>query len=113
MNQEEARKVETIEARNSASGKDASSLDHELDPSALAIQHRIMYVVESLHTAPCSTNANFNNFRRKTDQRLIPLVVLLYAISLIDRTNLAGARISGIDAELGLDQGNRYSVVRK
>ena len=47
------------------------------------------------------------------DMRLLPLVVILYAVSLIDRTNLAGARISGIDADLGLDKGNRYSVVCK
>lgn len=50
-------------------------------------------------------------FRLKLDARLIPIVVLLYALSLIDRTNLAGARISGIDGALGLDLGNRYSVV--
>lgn len=66
-----------------------------------------------LQTAMDTTEANLPICRRKTDLRLIPLVVLLYAISLIDRTNLAGARISGIDADLGLDQGNRYSVVRK
>ena len=49
---------------------------------------------------------------RKIDFRLLPILSALYTISLIDRTNLGGARISGIDEAIGLDLGTRYSVVR-
>ncbi|OAA60219.1 Major facilitator superfamily domain, general substrate transporter [Niveomyces insectorum RCEF 264] len=48
--------------------------------------------------------------KRKVDWRLIPIMSCMYAISLIDRTNLGGARISGIDQDLGLNLGSRYSV---
>lgn len=34
----------------------------------------------------------------------------MYTLCLIDRTNIAGARISGIDEALGLAKGNRYSI---
>ncbi|SPO04341.1 related to putative tartrate transporter [Cephalotrichum gorgonifer] len=78
------------EGLSSASGKEAALSTQEAEPSLQAIHRRIS---------------------RKADMRLLPLVVLLYALSLIDRTNLAGARISGIDAALGLNLGNRYSVV--
>ncbi|KAH7242889.1 major facilitator superfamily domain-containing protein [Fusarium solani] len=47
---------------------------------------------------------------RKTDLRLLPILASLYTISLIDRTNLGASRISGIDEDLGLAKGNRYSV---
>lgn len=50
-------------------------------------------------------------FSRKIDYRLLPILAALYTIALIDRTNLGGARISGIDEAIGLDVGSRYSVV--
>lgn len=37
----------------------------------------------------------------------------LYTISLIDRTNISAARISGIDEDLDLDVGSRASIARK
>jgi hypothetical protein len=48
---------------------------------------------------------------RKIDFRLLPILAALYTIALVDRTNLGGARISGIDQAIGLDQGDHYSVV--
>ncbi|BEI85743.1 hypothetical protein CcaverHIS002_0600300 [Cutaneotrichosporon cavernicola] len=56
--------------------------------------------------------------QRKIDFRLIPVLSLMYAISLIDRTNLAIARAANnnhMDKELGLDinnnNNNRYSII--
>lgn len=37
----------------------------------------------------------------------------LYTISLIDRTNISAARISGIDEDLDLAVGSRASIARK
>ncbi|KAE9362545.1 major facilitator superfamily protein [Stipitochalara longipes BDJ] len=48
---------------------------------------------------------------RKVDLRLMPGLGLLYTVSLIDRVNLSVARIAGMDADLKLSIGNRYSVV--
>lgn len=38
--------------------------------------------------------------RRKVDWRLLPLLGTLYALALIDRTNLGVARIAGMDRDL-------------
>ena len=48
---------------------------------------------------------------RKIDLRLLPLVVALHAISLVDRTNISVARISGMDDDLMLETGKRVSIV--
>jgi len=47
---------------------------------------------------------------RRVDWRTLPLLGLLYSIALIDRTNLAVARISGMDSDLKLRVGERYSI---
>ncbi|CAI7574670.1 unnamed protein product [Penicillium manginii] len=47
---------------------------------------------------------------RKIDRRLITALGLMFAVSLMDRTNLASANIAGMAKELELDQGFRYSL---
>ncbi|GMK53576.1 hypothetical protein CspeluHIS016_0101620 [Cutaneotrichosporon spelunceum] len=50
---------------------------------------------------------------RKIDLRVIPILALMYCISLIDRTNLSMARAANnkaMNKELGLYVGNRYSL---
>lgn len=48
---------------------------------------------------------------RKVDLRLLPILGCLYTIALVDRSNVAVARISGMDDDLGLAEGNRVSIV--
>lgn len=51
---------------------------------------------------------------RKIDWRLIPVLSMMYAISLIDRTNLAIARAANnnhMDKEIGTGKGDAYSIV--
>ncbi|KAF8918208.1 major facilitator superfamily domain-containing protein, partial [Mucidula mucida] len=48
---------------------------------------------------------------RRVDLRLLPLLGLLYALALIDRTNLGIARVTGLDHDLKLSVGARYSIV--
>ncbi|KAM5352980.1 hypothetical protein ACJ41O_005702 [Fusarium nematophilum] len=47
---------------------------------------------------------------RRVDWRLIPMVALMYCVSIIDRTNVAAASIAGMMEELEL-VGNRYSII--
>ena len=47
---------------------------------------------------------------RKIDWRLLPILGCLYTIALVDRSNVAVARISGMDEDVGLDQGSRASI---
>ncbi|EAU83297.2 hypothetical protein CC1G_10738 [Coprinopsis cinerea okayama7 len=47
---------------------------------------------------------------RRIDWRILPLLGLLYSIALIDRTNLGIARIVGLEEDLQLYIGERYSI---
>ncbi|KAL1959308.1 hypothetical protein VTO42DRAFT_2495 [Malbranchea cinnamomea] len=47
---------------------------------------------------------------RRIDWRLLPILGTLYAIALIDRVNISNARIAGMNEELELYIGDRYSV---
>ncbi|KNG47987.1 MFS general substrate transporter [Stemphylium lycopersici] len=48
---------------------------------------------------------------RKIDVRLLPTLAVIYAFALIDRVNLPNARIAGMDEDLGLSIGSRYSIL--
>ncbi|KAN0065599.1 hypothetical protein ACQY0O_000722 [Thecaphora frezii] len=48
--------------------------------------------------------------RSKIDKRLLPILGALYAISLIDRTNLSVARIAGAEKDLHLGVGQNYTI---
>ncbi|KDR75670.1 hypothetical protein GALMADRAFT_140293 [Galerina marginata CBS 339.88] len=48
---------------------------------------------------------------RKVDLRVLPILGILSALSLIDRSNLGLARIVGMDHDLHLSIGARYSIV--
>jgi len=47
---------------------------------------------------------------RRIDLRLVPALGFMYACSLIDRTNLPNARLSGMDRALGTNIGIRYTL---
>ncbi|CAA7267719.1 unnamed protein product [Cyclocybe aegerita] len=47
---------------------------------------------------------------RRNDLRILPLLGFLYAVALIDRTNLGIARIAGMEVDLKLYIGERYSI---
>ncbi|KAK3682006.1 hypothetical protein LTR37_020666 [Vermiconidia calcicola] len=48
---------------------------------------------------------------RKVDLRLTLMLALLYTCAFIDRSNLGNANKAGMGDALGLDVGNRYSIV--
>ncbi|GAA6053960.1 hypothetical protein JCM3770_004642 [Rhodotorula araucariae] len=48
---------------------------------------------------------------RRIDWRLIPILSAVYAISLIDRTNISIARTVGMGKDLKLTVGERYSII--
>lgn len=47
---------------------------------------------------------------RKVDWRLVPFLSACYSVSLIDRTNISFARAAGMNMDLNLGVGNRYSI---
>lgn len=48
---------------------------------------------------------------RKIDFRLLPVLAVIYSFALIDRVNLPNARIAGMDEDLQLSVGARYSLI--
>ncbi|KAK0472550.1 high-affinity nicotinic acid transporter [Armillaria novae-zelandiae] len=48
---------------------------------------------------------------RRVDWQLLPLLGALYALSLIDRTNVGAAGLTSLNADLGLDVGAGYNIV--
>ncbi|KAJ7647692.1 major facilitator superfamily domain-containing protein [Roridomyces roridus] len=59
-----------------------------------------------------STNLNVEKtIVRRIDWRLLPILGMLYALALIDRTNISIARVVGLDRDLDLGIGQRFSIV--
>ncbi|KAK2779892.1 hypothetical protein FQN53_001250 [Emmonsiellopsis sp. PD_33] len=48
---------------------------------------------------------------RRIDLRLLPILGLMYSISLVDRTNLGLALVAGMQEDLGLAVGDRYTII--
>ncbi|KAH7113331.1 major facilitator superfamily domain-containing protein [Dendryphion nanum] len=48
---------------------------------------------------------------RRIDWRMLPILGLMYSISLIDRTNLGLALVAGLQTDLDLGVGNRYTII--
>ncbi|KAK1454804.1 hypothetical protein CMEL01_03564 [Colletotrichum melonis] len=57
------------------------------------------------------TEAEQKKVIRRIDIRLLPILGIMYSISLIDRTNLGLALVAGMQEDLGLAVGNRYTVI--
>jgi sugar phosphate permease len=56
-----------------------------------------------------STRAKDKKLLRRIDLRVLPWICLLYALSLIDRTNISAAKVAGMAKDLVLT-GNRYNI---
>lgn len=68
-------------------------------------QKKLMWVVSG------TRHAKTNVPRRRIDIRMLPILGLMYSISLIDRTNLGLALVAGMQKDLGLGISNRYTIV--
>ncbi|KEF55438.1 uncharacterized protein A1O9_08188 [Exophiala aquamarina CBS 119918] len=71
--------------------------------------------LDQVEIAPAVEDAHDTKFEKrvlkKIDLRLLPILGALYTIALVDRSNISVARISGLDEDVGLKQGNRASIV--
>lgn len=65
--------------------------------------------VDHLEEVPDSPEVK--RIMRKIDIRLLPCLAVIYAFALIDRVNLPNARIAGMDEDLQLQVGERYSLI--
>ncbi|KAK0387423.1 LOW QUALITY PROTEIN: hypothetical protein NLU13_5735 [Sarocladium strictum] len=67
---------------------------------------------ESLEKTPVQgKTAEEAKLIRRIDLRLLPILGVMYSISLIDRTNLGLAVVAGMDKDLELAVSNRYTII--
>jgi hypothetical protein len=78
-------------ATSSQEGRDHNVTDKPYDPAL----------------APQYTKKEEDAVIRKLDWHLMPLIFVLYSLSVLDRSNLGNARISGMEKDIDLS-GNRY-----
>ncbi|KAM0717210.1 hypothetical protein Q7P37_007062 [Cladosporium fusiforme] len=86
-------------------------LDEKLDKSADHIddvedQKNAQHAEES---EPAFDPKETKRILRKVDVRLIPVLALLYLLAFLDRSNIANARVAGMNDELGLT-GSQYNM---
>lgn len=89
---------------------DKQSVDHDETMSA-SKEDLDLGSVENNNIQSTHDKAFEKRLLRKIDWRLLPILGCLYTLALVDRSNVAVARIAGMDEDLGLDQGNRASII--
>ncbi|KAL4963498.1 major facilitator superfamily domain-containing protein [Aspergillus stella-maris] len=89
--------------------------DRNIDEKTSSPQH-----LEAVHLEEGKKNdgpvygideAHQKRVMRQVDWRLLPILGIMYSISLIDRTNLGLAFVAGMEEDLGLDVGSRYTII--
>lgn len=96
--------------RVSSESRDIEQVPHEKDP---AIHNE--FSRGGMSQEDIAFVANFPDERkkkilRKVDLRLVPMLVLLYLIAYLDKTNIGNAKIEGMTEDLSL-KGIQYNVV--
>lgn len=78
----------------------------------IGVAHVDVLNIENQHLSPESVDPSYlKKLKWKIDWHLLPILTVTYAVSLIDRQNIANANIAGMNKELGLNIGTRYSVI--
>ncbi|KAF1812028.1 retrograde regulation protein 2 [Eremomyces bilateralis CBS 781.70] len=96
--------ISTADSRSSSHEKAHDGHIEELEKGGLSSPDERVVVTELTETEQKATI-------RKIDLRLLPILGLMYSISLVDRTNLGLAMVAGMETDLGLDVGDRYTVI--
>lgn len=61
--------------------------------------------------APILTKAQIRRFMWKIDWHVLPMLGIIYAVSIIDRINIGSAKVLGMQQDLDLGTGPRYSII--
>ena len=57
------------------------------------------------------SHAQKRRLNRKIDFRVLPMIGIVYAVSVIDRNNIGAAKVLGLSEDLNLGTGPRYSLM--
>ncbi|PGH08742.1 hypothetical protein AJ80_07780 [Polytolypa hystricis UAMH7299] len=77
---------------------DVEGMKQEVAPDRVTVQ----YAIDEAHQ---------KRVIRRIDIRLLPILGLMYSISLVDRTNLGLALVAGMQEDLDLAVGDRYTII--
>ncbi|OBS15998.1 hypothetical protein FPOA_13273 [Fusarium poae] len=86
-------------------GDSSSKVDME------ASHHQKSEYIESLQVSGVEAIELLSEADRRIDFRLLPILGVMYSISIIDRSNLGYAMVAGMDEDLALTIGNRYTII--
>ncbi|KAJ9661449.1 hypothetical protein H2201_006480 [Coniosporium apollinis] len=101
------RKLSNVERRLSVG---SAALEGGRKMSVQKIEQYIEGSDSYFHVDPHFDKEAEHKLIRKVDWRLLPILGALYAIALIDRVNISNARVAGMDQDLGLRIGARYTI---
>ncbi|KAM3423655.1 hypothetical protein BST61_g1072 [Cercospora zeina] len=97
-------------SEKSSSLHDRNSKHHHYETTQHASNNHDVTILESQPSSTHKTTST-NRLLRKIDLRLLPVLASIYSFALIDRVNLPNARIAGMDSDLSLSIGNRYTLI--
>ncbi|KAK7894804.1 hypothetical protein LTR67_005543 [Exophiala xenobiotica] len=63
------------------------------------------------HETPALTKAQIRRFMVRRDLHVLPILGIMYAVSIIDRINIGSAKVLGMADDLNLGKGTRYSII--
>ncbi|KAF1964120.1 hypothetical protein BU23DRAFT_633877 [Bimuria novae-zelandiae CBS 107.79] len=98
-------KSETTHIKHSSTNSPSSDTEHFRQDWTAEEEYAVKYATLSsariLHT---------DLVRRKADLRIFPMFCIISGLSLLDRTNISGAYITGLERDLKLNVGARYNL---
>ena len=103
----DTRPADTIDSSNSSREVSSDEKPKVLTEENVPTGHNDINHGYDPRLAPTYTKAEEDAVIRKLDWRLMPLIFLLYSLSVLDRANLGNARISGMEDDIDLS-GTRY-----
>ena len=89
------------------STKPPNDLEQTKFESTLSGSDKIEVAQENINQVHIFDKTLEQQVRRKLDWNIIPLVTIVYMLSVLDRSNIGNARIAGMETDLHL-YGNRY-----
>jgi MFS family permease len=85
-------------------------LDMKKEPSSSHIEDtRPTHEDQDMGAELCEPSY-LKKLKRRIDLRVLPILTVTYSVSLIDRQNISNAKVAGMNQELGLGIGARYSI---
>lgn len=92
-------------------GAPSDEISHDYEKQDFERRNEVANTPQQLHEDEyIPTAAEEAALMRKLDWNLLPLLFVLYSLSVLDRSNLGNARLAGMENDIDLT-GNRYNTL--